>query len=143
MIAAVVTRGYGSFSTMAEVPRRGYQSAAVPPPPPSHVITCRYTIVRNESGLTLPFSFLPPHGVTLKDGQTFSWPGNLEDVLQRNLRKLRAYHACLLNGMLTLVRSPGGYIEDRTTHAIKVLGLSSGSVMVEDPCTGGAVSSAS
>ncbi len=105
-------------------------------------IVCRETVVRNESGMTLPFSFLPPHGVTLQDGETFSWPGDLEAALQKNLRKLRAYHACLLNGYLVLIQSPSAYIEDEVTHDIKILGIASGSVEVDDPCTGAATSSA-
>jgi len=64
------------------------------------------TIVRNTSGSTMTFSFLPPHGRTLTAGQEYSFAGDIQTRLgtggRINKRKFDAFKAAILAGNITV-----------------------------------------
>lgn len=85
-----------------------------------------YTVVKNVSGATMTFSFLPPHGQTLVNNELLSIPGNFPNKLSNitRKRKFRALEAAVASGRLEIMSSPVSpfaIITDATTA--RTLGL--------------------
>lgn len=97
---------------------------------------CLETKVRNVSGKTLSFGYLPPHGRRLAAGEELSFFGNLVDLLSRNKRKRSALVRDLEAGRLVIVETPSQHYFDLTDDVTKVLGVDAGAVEVNDPCWG-------
>lgn len=69
--------------------------------------TLSSTVVRNASGGTKTFGFLPPHGRALADGAELSVAGDLIDQLQkRGNRFIDAFNAAVDAGDLVVVSLP-------------------------------------
>jgi hypothetical protein len=64
------------------------------------VSTGAYTTIRNISGVTKTFSFLPPHGKRLADNAEAVIAGDINDYFTNNLRKQKAFKKALENGWL-------------------------------------------
>lgn len=94
------------------------------------------TTVRNVSGVTKFFSFLPPHGRTLAAGETLLVDGDLRDRLARHKRKFTALNNALVNGKLALVDTPDEHYYDNVFDVTKVLDIDSLQVVLKDPSWG-------
>lgn len=97
------------------------------------------TKVRNTSGKTLAFSYLPPHGKSLADGEEATFDGDLLALLSSNprfKRKLAAFKADLASGRLALVNTPAPHAFDATLDITKVIGVDNGAVVATNPSWG-------
>lgn len=97
------------------------------------------TTVKNISGTTLRFSFLPPHGVELGPNETYSWTGNLTDIGgaagQEPASRSRAYNAmqhALSSGLLAVVSTLTPVFYDETADKPQVLTVDDGVVAAAD-----------
>lgn len=84
------------------------------------------TVIRNATGGTRFFGFLPPHGKRLANGETFTFPGNLEALLMSNTKKRQrdSYLRALGDGSLRLLKIPAPVYFDATTDRGQTLTLS-------------------
>jgi hypothetical protein len=104
---------------------------------------CLYTVVQNTSGSTLPFSMIPPHGVTLAPNAQYSVAGDLVGALGAGVhgswkkRKFTALANALLNGLLQIVSSPGLFLFDNYDGKTRMLHLKHGGLGTVDPCWAG------
>jgi hypothetical protein len=98
--------------------------------------TCLETKVRNMTGVTATFGFLPPHGKTLTAGQEYTFFGSLSALLQAitSKRKRTAFQNALKNGDIVVVSSPTPFLYDATLDVTKTVAIDNGSVTVVDPC---------
>lgn len=97
-----------------------------------------YTTVRNMSGRTRVFSFLPPHGKTLADGEEYSFPGRLSDYYTAPAKQwqyLKALEAISPTN-LAIVKEPAVHCYDATKDVTKVLGVDNATVTAADPSWG-------
>lgn len=97
-----------------------------------------YTVVKNTSGATKTFSFLPPHGRVLTADQEVSIAGNIVDVLHakhkgRAERHIAALEAALLAGELEIKSLPVPIVYDETEEVTKAITVDDGSVSLVDP----------
>jgi len=71
-----------------------------------------YTTVKNVSGVTQTFGFLGKHGKRLANNETYSVRGDLVGALgaERSTRRFAALERALVNGALTIVKSPSLYL---------------------------------
>lgn len=67
------------------------------------VTTNLYTTVRNVSGKTLTFGFLPPHGKTLDDNEEYTFAGDIQQYLT-SARKVNAFKNAIEDGLLVVGR---------------------------------------
>jgi len=72
---------------------------------------CLNTVIKNTSGGTRVFGFIPPHGVKLGNNETYSVPGDIiaamsagDSILAR--RRIAAFRKALENGDITIVSTP-------------------------------------
>lgn len=79
------------------------------------------TRVKNTSGGTKKFSFLPPHGAELADEEEMDIDGDLVTLLASHKRKTAGLHAALLAGDLDILFTPAPVFFDVTADAIKTL----------------------
>jgi|LakMenEpi03Aug12_release.lakeMendotaPanAssembly.Ray.scaffolds.fasta_scaffold1772582_1 hypothetical protein len=105
-------------------------------------VTCLYTVVKNTSGNTTTFGFLPPHGVTLEANETYNVFGDIRNCLggnqggERSVQK-RAYDAlsnALDTGQLTIVSTTSPVLKDVTSNLPKELRVSNGTLSAISPC---------
>lgn len=102
-------------------------------------VSCLQTVVKNISGRTLTFSFLPPHGVTLNNGDTYAVEGDLPDAI-RNMgrgkaeRNLVAMQHAIEDQVLTIVSAPNPILQDTSSGATKMITLTGGALVVAIPC---------
>lgn len=90
------------------------------------------TIVRNTSGKTRKFSFLPPHGRELADDEEFSIPGDLlSQITSRRARE--AFEDAVAAGEIQVRQTGAPIILDDDTGEPKQLVVASGAVTGEDP----------
>ena len=100
---------------------------------------CLTTIVRNTSGVTKTFGFLPPHGVTLLPGEEFNIFGDLSLALTRGNRRnghrnLAAFEKALQDGDLALEQTPSPILRD-ANHVPHAMAVSTGGVLSSaTPC---------
>ena len=68
-----------------------------------------YTVIKNVSGVTMSFSFLPPHGLTLEDDEQVSIPGDYPNALAllKRKRKFKALEDAVAASRLEIVSRPG------------------------------------
>jgi hypothetical protein len=97
------------------------------------------TTVKNISGTALRFSFLPPHGVLLEPGETYSWTGNLTDIggaagqePASRSRAHRALQSSLDSGLLEVISTLTPVFFDATADKPQVLTVDDGVVAPAD-----------
>lgn len=100
---------------------------------------CIYSVVKNTSGATRKFGFLPPHGVELAANEEYTVFGNILEALVRGDRgSERRHHQAFAKALdredLTIVRTPAPILKDATTGATKALRLNNGTLGTVDPC---------
>lgn len=98
--------------------------------------TCLKTKVRNATGKTSYFGFLPPHGKNLDAGETYEFYGTFDTIFSKpTLRRQRdALVESLENGDLQIVNTPSPIMYDATHDEAKVLQSAGGTVTGVDVC---------
>ena len=95
------------------------------------------TVLRNTSGQSRKFGFIPPHGKELQPGDEVEIVGDVRTAIlgvgRKNRRQLKSFEDALANGDLMIVDTPDVYLEDTDNGDIKVLQLFNGTLGVVDP----------
>lgn len=96
------------------------------------------TTVKNTSGGTLHFGFLPPHGRTLTDGEEVTFDGDLTAALYQGggrsvNRRSAALKAALVAGDLAIVSSPPPVLRDDVTEEARTLSFDDGGLELRNP----------
>lgn len=97
-----------------------------------------YSVIRNTSGKTRRFGFLPPHGVQLDDQQEYTVFGNVLEAVFRaeratDRRNAQALAAALDRGDIEIMHTPAPILKDTVTGLNKMIKLSSGSLSAVAP----------
>ena len=104
--------------------------------------TCLYSTVKNVSGGTRTFGFLPPHGRTLANNEEFTVFGDIRHSLGGNQGRERsvqrrahiAFEAAVESGELEIVNTPHLILQDVTTNLPRMIQVNSGVLSSLDPC---------
>lgn len=103
--------------------------------------SCLMTTVRNTSGATRTFSFLPPHGRDLANNEEFSVYGDMFAAIQRanpiaSKRHVDAYIDAIAsdNKTLTVLRTPSPIFWDDVLGTPHLISLENLTLVVRDPC---------
>lgn len=96
------------------------------------------TVVRNTSGGTRKFSFLPPHGRELAANEEVSYTGDLGAAISRgdhnaNKRNLDALLASVDAGDLIVVRTPNPIFYDEFTSNVRTLRVQANVLSLTEP----------
>lgn len=107
-------------------------------------VTCLYSTVKNISGNTLKFPFLPPHGRELDNNEEVTVFGSILEALTRSNdrfggRDQAALEECLGRDWIEIRNTPHPILTDETTEDLKMIILDNGSLAVADPCFEGSV----
>lgn len=107
--------------------------------------TCLNTLIRNTSGGTRNFSFLPPHGIRMAAGEEVSIVGDLVQALSRSVdgagrRNIISLQKALDAGDLMIVSSPSQILHDDTKNKSRILHLNNDVLTVVDPSFADSVS---
>lgn len=94
---------------------------------------CLYSTVKNISGKSLQFSFLPPHGVRLDVDEEYTVFGDIIDRFKTH-RGQQAFAAAIDAGLITIVATPSPIFTDTGNGHIKMLTLHNNSLSAIDPC---------
>jgi hypothetical protein len=105
-------------------------------------MSCLYSTVKNVSGGTKKFGFLPPHGRELDNNEEFTVFGDIRQQLGGNRGSERsvarrdnaAFEAAIDAGDLELISTPSQILQDATTNASKMLQLDNTVLSTVDPC---------
>lgn len=93
------------------------------------------TTVKNISGGSKYFGFLPPHGIRLASNAQVEIAGDLIEAVIRGdrsgNRNVLALLDALENGDISITSTPMPILFDRTTHLAKSLKLTNGTLSVE------------
>lgn len=105
----------------------------------SYDTSCLYSTVRNDSGKSKFFAYLPPHGRELDASEEFSVLGELTPAIIRNQRvtsqrHLAAFANDVENHVLAIVKTPNPILYDEAKDESKMLRLNNESLGVADPC---------
>ena len=103
--------------------------------------TCLYSTVKNISGGTRTFGFLPPHGRTLADNEEFTIFGDIRHDLGGNQggessaqrRANAAFEAAVEAGELEIVNTPAMILQDVTTDLPRMIQVDVGVLSSLDP----------
>ena len=98
-------------------------------------IDCINTKVRNMSGHSAVFGFLPPHGKKLEAGEEYTFFGSVENLLSRitSGRKRAGFTAAVQSGDLVVVSGPTPILYDATLDVSKTIQLDNGTFSTADP----------
>lgn len=99
--------------------------------------SCLYTKVKNISGATRTFSYLPPHGRTLTNNQELSFIGGLTDGILMNRRPSRILASLeedLKENRLSVLSTPSPILYDATDDRSAMLKLDNERLYTIDPC---------
>lgn len=110
--------------------------------------SCLYSTIKNISGGTKVFGFLPPHGRELENNEEFTVFGDIRQGLGGNRGPERSVHrrdnaafeAAIEAGDIEILQTPSPILQDTSSSAPKMLQLSSGSLSAVDPCWHNSVS---
>jgi hypothetical protein len=99
---------------------------------------CLFTIVKNTSGGTKHFGFLPPHGVTLDADEELHIFGDIFSAIFRGAGHRRkhiqdALGVAITDGDLEIVTSPCTVIYDEVDLASYRVGVYNGTVRAQTP----------
>lgn len=98
--------------------------------------TCLETKVRNMSGKTSVFGFLPPHGKRLAAGEEYVFFGSMTGLLQAitSKRKREAFIAAVKAGTIVVVSTPTPLLYDATLDVTKTIKVANNVISTADPC---------
>lgn len=102
-------------------------------------VTCLYSTLKNISGKSMFFAFLPPHGRRLANNEEFTVFGDIRDQVgnsgpTRRTDRIKAFEDAIEAGNLVIVSTPSPILKDTVSGASKALKLTSGTLSVQDPC---------
>lgn len=108
-------------------------------------VSCLYSVVKNVSGRTQKFPFLPPHGRELAANAQVSIPGDIrQEVMTRtpgrsNKRRFDALTRALGNNAtndrtLQIISTPAAVVYDETDAVSVILTADNGVVVINNPC---------
>jgi hypothetical protein len=105
-------------------------------------VTCLYTTVVNVSGSAMHFPFLPEHGITLADGEEFTFIGHPVEACIRHQRvtsgrNFAGLEYALENELLEIIKTPNPILYDDGADVTKMLALYNGALFAVDPCWAG------
>ncbi len=96
------------------------------------VVDSLRTLIKNTSGATKTFSFIPPHGKRLADDEETSVLGDI--VLRLSSTRAReAYESAVASVEITVRHTPAPIIVDDDDDLPKQLTVDAGTVAGEDP----------
>ena len=101
---------------------------------------CLQSTVKNVSGGTLKFSFLPPHGRELANNGELTVTGHLVEAIRRpggyvaSQRHIAGLEAALAAGQLEIIKTPNPVFYDPTNDESKQLKIDAGVLYAADPC---------
>jgi hypothetical protein len=97
-----------------------------------------HTTVKNISGGTKKFGFLPPHGMELTADEEITVFGDIREAVNRGdrfgNRFMTALASALENNELDIVNTPAPIFYDATADNSKIIVVDDGSVSIADPC---------
>lgn len=104
--------------------------------------SCLYSTVKNISGGTKKFGFLPPHGRELENNEEFTVFGDVRQQLGGNRGSERsvarrdnaAFEQAVNDGDLQILSTPTPILQDVTTEEPQMLELDNGTLSTVDPC---------
>ena len=97
-----------------------------------------YSTIKNTSGESRYFDFLPPHGVTLADDEELQLIGDIRNTITigkefgQAQRTIKAFEQAVADGDLTIVSIAPMVLQDAATGNSKLLVLSGGLLSVTD-----------
>lgn len=99
---------------------------------------CLYSVVKNTSGATKKFGFLPPHGRELANNEEYTVFGNIAESVNRgewvtSKRHRDALDAALVAGTLEVIETPCIILYDETLDVSKALELDNSALADVDP----------
>jgi len=105
-------------------------------------VSCLYSTIKNISGVTKIFGFLPPHGRELANDEEFTVFGDVRQNLGGNRGSERsvarrdnaAFEEAIESGDIEIMQTPSPILEDTVTGLPKMLQLTSGTLSTVDPC---------
>jgi len=102
-------------------------------------MSCLYSTVVNETGVTRSFGFLPPHGATLDADEQYTVFGHIAEAISRGEHATdRRYHQALVNaldrGDISILATPLPIILDAGNGESKMQHLNNGTLSLVDPC---------
>jgi len=97
---------------------------------------CHKSTIRNISGETRTFAFLPGHShKSLADGEERSFNGDVrETISRRSKRGFTAMVNAIEDGRMDILRTPNPIVYDHTADEPRMLKLAGGTVTWVDPC---------
>jgi hypothetical protein len=103
-------------------------------------LSCLYSTVKNTSGSTRFFGFLPPHGKTLEADEEYTIFGNVHEAIIKtksrvtSARNIHAFERALKDGDLTILSLPAPILEDQHGEP-KIIRIDNyGNLVTADPC---------
>lgn len=113
---------------------------------PTYETGCLYTTIKNVSGQTMKFGFLPPHGRELDDAEELTILGDIVNAVVRAQRVTsKRNHDALLKALdgsnatgsklLAIVKSPAVFVFDEDSEETYIVVSSSDAVDLAAPCT--------
>ena len=100
--------------------------------------SCLYTTVKNISGGTMKFAFLPPHGVELEDDEQLTIFGHITEAVNRGdrfgARWMDALKASVAAGYLDIDETPAVVMWDSTNEDNVIIAYDDDTVSYPAPC---------
>jgi hypothetical protein len=101
----------------------------------------QYSILKNTSGATRFFGYLPNHGKTLTANQDYTFFGDIWGRMGQgdgriNERKRASFEADLLAGNIEIINSSMPVYYDAAGTAVKIVKISSGVLSADNPSWG-------
>jgi hypothetical protein len=103
-----------------------------------------YSTVKNTSGTSKIFGFLPPHGRRLADNEEFTVYGDIRQAIANSQRggraesrrDIMAFEAAMQRGDIEVVHTPAPILQDEDTGDVAMLELEGGVLHTTAPCWG-------
>lgn len=107
--------------------------------PLSNNTSCLYSTLKNTSGGTKKFGFLPPHGRELAVNEEVVVFGDIREAVGRGDRATDQRHRAALersldNGDIEITKTPNPIMRDTATGLAKMIVTTSGSLALADVC---------
>jgi hypothetical protein len=100
-------------------------------------MACLKTVVKNTSGKTVFFAWVPPHGASLDNGDTVEIDGDILNAIGRSHRNaqrmVEAFISDLDNGYVAIVSKPNPILYDATAEDTVQIAVDDSTVNVEAP----------
>lgn len=107
-------------------------------------LTCLFSTVKNVSGITMNFPFLPPHGRSLTNNEEVTIFGSILEAVTRSndrfgKRDQQGLQDALEKDWLEIRNTPAPILTDEVDGDLKTIGLNTGALVLNDPCWEGSV----